>query len=268
MSDGSASAEVTLVHRRISCPELLPARGDSVQIIGHGFRKVLGGKHEYSFLKILALSISKVSAEEELAINLEAARGLGERVQEVQGAVEKARPQRVHRAFESPAEQQEVRTLVMNYCYYIFENNPDLQTYIINAEVIRCSTYGREFMENFGTTRDCLEHALARTIGTLSAAGLLLERAGERGESMYLVKRDLFRGIEKSLEERIEEMGSKGGVRIDQLSAYANKRIAEYANVTFQLFNWKFVQKLLTRMQGENRIYKTSDKLIFPNSRY
>lgn len=63
-------------------------------------------------------------------------------------------------------------------------------------------------------------------------------------------------------------MASKGGVRIDQLSAYANKKIAEYANIGFQVFNWKFVQKLLTRMQGDNKIYKTSDKLIFPNSRY
>jgi hypothetical protein len=30
----------------------------------------MGGKHEYSFLKILALSISSISTEEELAINL------------------------------------------------------------------------------------------------------------------------------------------------------------------------------------------------------
>jgi hypothetical protein len=68
-----------------------------------------------------------------------------DRVQEVQlaGIVEKAKPQRIHRAFETAAEQQEIRTLVMNYCYFIFENNPDLQTYIINAEVIRCSSYGR-----------------------------------------------------------------------------------------------------------------------------
>jgi hypothetical protein len=70
VSDGSATAEVTLIHRRIQTAELLPVRGDSVQIIGQGFRKVLGGKHEYSFLKILALSISAISPEEELAINL------------------------------------------------------------------------------------------------------------------------------------------------------------------------------------------------------
>lgn len=63
-------------------------------------------------------------------------------------------------------------------------------------------------------------------------------------------------------------MGTKGGVKIDQLCAYANKKIGEYANIGYQVFNWKFVQKLLTRMQGDNKIYKTSDKLIFPNSRY
>lgn len=41
-----------------------------MQVVGQGFRKVLGGKHEYSFLKILALSISTITPEEEFAINL------------------------------------------------------------------------------------------------------------------------------------------------------------------------------------------------------
>jgi hypothetical protein len=165
------------------------------------------------------------------------------------------------------AEQQEVRTLVMNYCYFIFENNPDLQSYIINAAVIRCSGYGREFMETFGTTRDCLEEALTRTIANLSSIGLFSEKT-EKGEVLYTVKRDLFRGIEKSLEEKIEEAGSKGGVRITDLCTHANKKIGDYAGINYAIFNWKFVQKLLARMQSENKIYKTSDKLIFPNTRY
>ena len=67
-------------------------------------------------------------------------------------------------------------------------------------------------METFGTTRDCLEEALTRTIATLSAVGLFSEKT-EKGATLYTVKRDLFRGIEKSLEEKIEEMGSRGGVR-------------------------------------------------------
>ena len=53
-------------------------------------------------------------------------------------------------------------------------------------------------METFGTTRDCLEEALTRTIATLSAAGLFSEKT-ENGETLYTVKRDLFKGIEKSL---------------------------------------------------------------------
>lgn len=63
-------------------------------------------------------------------------------------------------------------------------------------------------------------------------------------------------------------MGSKGGVRIEQLNLYANKKIGEYANISYQVFNWKFVQKVLVCMQEDNKIYKTSDKVIFPNSRY
>jgi hypothetical protein len=122
-------------------------------------------------------------------------------------------------------------------------------------------------METFGTTRDCLEEALTRTIATLSAVGLFSEKT-EKGATLYTVKRDLFRGIEKSLEEKIEEMGSRGGVRINELCMHANKKVGDYAGIGYALFNWKFVQKLLARMQSENKIYKTSDKLIFPNSRY
>lgn len=81
----------------------------------------MGGKHEYSFLKILALSLSRVSVEEELRVGLEATRGLKERIQEVHGgAMEKARPLRTHRGFDTASEQQEVRTLILNYCYFFF----------------------------------------------------------------------------------------------------------------------------------------------------
>lgn len=42
----------------------LPRKGDSVQIVGRGYRKVLGGtKNPFSFLKIIASSISKVTLE-------------------------------------------------------------------------------------------------------------------------------------------------------------------------------------------------------------
>jgi hypothetical protein len=84
-------------------------------------------------------------------------------------------------------------------------------------------------------------------------------------EQFFMIKRDLFRGIEKTLEERITEFGSKGGVGIEQLNSYSNKRISEYTNISYQVFNWKFIQIVLTKLQANNKIYKTSDKLIFPN---
>jgi hypothetical protein len=54
-------------------------------------------------------------------------------------------------------------------------------------------------MELFGITRDCLEEALNRTIASLSTAGILGERVTDRGHTLYQVKRDLFKGIEKTL---------------------------------------------------------------------
>lgn len=62
VSDGSATAEVTMVMRRIKCDDILPKKGDSVMLVGIGFKKILGGgKNEYSFIKIHALSIAKIS---------------------------------------------------------------------------------------------------------------------------------------------------------------------------------------------------------------
>jgi hypothetical protein len=82
-----------------------------------------------------------------------------ERVKEVNRIeqTEKLKPLYTRKSFETVAEQQEVRTLIMIYCYYVFEHNPDIQSYIFNPEMIRCSKHGREFMENFGITKDCLE---------------------------------------------------------------------------------------------------------------
>lgn len=49
-------------------------------------------------------------------------------------------------------------------------------------------------METFGTTRDCLEEVLIHTIASLSAVGLFSEKMGQ-GQTLYTVKRDLFKGI-------------------------------------------------------------------------
>jgi hypothetical protein len=52
------------MYRKLS-PELeLPAKGDSVQILGVGYKKVLGGtKNPFSFLKIFASCISRITPE-------------------------------------------------------------------------------------------------------------------------------------------------------------------------------------------------------------
>lgn len=126
-------------------------------------------------------------------------------------------------------------------------------------------------MEAYGITRDCLEEVLMRALMELCNIGLVASKVmaehNRHEEQFFLIKRDLFRGIEKTLEERIIEFGSKGGINIEQLNAYTNKKIAEFTNVQYYLFNWKFLQKVLAKLQGGNFIYKTADKMIFPNFR-
>jgi len=57
------------------------------------------------------------------------------------------------------------------------------------------------------------------------------------------------------------------GVFIEQLTHYVNKKLSEHYNNSLVLFDWKFSQKVLLKLQSLNKIYKTSDKLIFPNIR-
>jgi hypothetical protein len=60
-------------------------------------------------------------------------------------------------------------------------------------------------------------------------------------------------------------MYEKGGIGIEQITAHVNRKLSEFTNTNFMLFDWKFSQKVLIKLQNLNKIYKTSDKLIFPN---
>lgn len=62
-------------------------------------------------------------------------------------------------------------------------------------------------------------------------------------------------------------MGNKGGINLEQVSLYVNKRMSESSGFSYPLFDWKFSQKVLSKLQAKNIIYKTSDKIIFPNLR-
>ena len=44
-------------------------------------------------------------------------------------------------------------------------------------------------------------------------------------------------GIEKYFEEKIIEMGDKGGTLIDHLTTYVNRKLCEYINTNFTLIN-------------------------------
>ena len=83
-----------------------------------------------------------------------------------------------------------------------------------------------------------------------------------------MVKRDLLRNIEKVFESRVQEMESQGGTNIQHLTSFVNRKIGENLSVTMRLFEWQFSQTILTNLQDENKIYKTSDKLIYPNVRH
>ena len=62
MSDGTGTAEVTMVYKKVSKDVVLPEPGDSVEVVGKGYCKVLGGKkNPYKITKIFAKGIGKIS---------------------------------------------------------------------------------------------------------------------------------------------------------------------------------------------------------------
>ena len=65
VSDGTGTAEASLIYKKIPADVKLPKVGDSVIVIGSGYRKILGGsKNAYSFPKIHVCSIGVITPEE------------------------------------------------------------------------------------------------------------------------------------------------------------------------------------------------------------
>lgn len=74
VSDGTGTAEATLIYKKIPADINLPKKGDSVQMVGMGYKKVLGGsKNSYSFPKIQVISIGVITPEEEFEFGIKAA---------------------------------------------------------------------------------------------------------------------------------------------------------------------------------------------------
>ena len=229
VSDGTATAEVTLCYRRIPPEYELPGKGASVEVVGFGYKKVLGIRNNiYSFYKIIASGIKEVPPEQELANHLAAAlvyRRYSAKLAPKAQRIEKLEPKVRLRSFESVQEATELKSLVWTYCYYVFEHNPDIQSYVFNAEMIRASRDGAQFLNDARVTKPCLQEAINKVLEELVGLGLLSAKSvAEEREAFFVVKKDLLRGIEKAFEERILEM-KDSGVLIEQLTQHVNKKL-------------------------------------------
>lgn len=94
----------------------------------------------------------------------------------------------------------------MTYCYYVFEHNSDINSYIFNAEMVRLSKCGTQFLNDARVTKACLEAAIKRTLVEMTGAGLIAEKnvnSEGKSEAFFVMKRDLLRGIERAFEEKI-----------------------------------------------------------------
>ena len=64
----------------------------------------------------------------------------------------------------------------MIYCYYVFEHNTDIQSYIFNSEMIRCSKDGSQFLNSVKVSKQCMDAAIRRTLTEMCNYGFLTEK--------------------------------------------------------------------------------------------
>ena len=67
--------------------------------------------------------------------------------------IELLAPQTQARAFDSPQEKVELRSLVMQHGFMLFESNTDLQSHNVCAEHVRYSKEGQTFFQEHRVTR-------------------------------------------------------------------------------------------------------------------
>lgn len=92
-----------------------------------------------------------------------------------------------------------MKTLVWIYCYYVFEHNPDIQSYIFNSEMIRASKVGGQVLEDMQISKSSFEVAMTKILQNLMKLGLVAPKSmHEEKQPFFVIKKDLFRGIEKT----------------------------------------------------------------------
>ena len=113
-----------------------------------------------------------------------------------------------------------------------------------------------------------MEEGLKRGIAYLLANGIIEQRMPEASEislnnpDQYVIKRRYFERLVVDIEEFVYEKRAQGTM-LEYVTRAMNEKIGKYNEVDW-LFNWKFVQKVLIDLINEFRIYKTSEKRLFP----
>jgi hypothetical protein len=77
-----------------------------------------------------------------------------------------------------------------------------------------------------------------------------------------VIKRRYFEKLVVDIEEFVYEKRASG-TTLEYVTRGLNEKMGKYSKEEW-LFNWNFVQKVLIDMIDEFRIYKTSEKVIYP----
>jgi hypothetical protein len=83
--------------------------------------------------------------------------------------------------------------------------------------MIRSSRDGNQFLTEFRVTKNCLEAAITKTMYEMVQLGFLSQKtvAEENNKSVFfVVKKELFRGMERAFEEKIQQAKADEGIEI------------------------------------------------------
>ena len=139
-----------------------------------------------------------------------------------------------------------------------------MTTYTFNSDMVAFNREVREFYEGRAIPRDTFREAVEVALDDMNVWGLM-EFKQDADKKFSTVSKQLFSGIEKVIFEKVIESEERGGITADALTRVVNQKLRQVTGCSDDVVNYRITFKILSKMLNQNKIYKTLDKLIFPN---
>lgn len=160
-----------------------------------------------------------------------------------------------------------MRSLILECVYITMDSNPDLGSYIFSLYTIQKHRQTRALLELKKIKDDAIEYLsefIDAEMRYLVELRVVEEKDVVDGQRRYVAYRNIFNNLEMRIMGFINERQKAGGTLLADLVAAMNREHNLMDEKNY-IFNDSFMAKVLRKLIGESRIYKTSDKVMYVN---